>query len=278
MKIAFVSDFFDSQLLGGAELNDGVLIKHLQKKFSIKSIKSADCEKSDLIESDFVIVSNFIGLRPELRNFLISSKPYLIYEHDHKYVSNRDPSKFKDFIIPQKYLVNQDFYKHAKKVICLSSSQLNIIKKNLEIFNLENISCSLWSKERLDLLENLSSAVKNEKFAIMDSPNPIKNTKLAEQVCIKNNLKYDLIKSNNQVEFLKILSSYKGLVFIPGVLESLSRLVTEAKMMNCKILTTPKMLGAAYEDWFSLSGKDLIKVIRKNVDSALELFDREITS
>ena len=278
MKVAFVSDFFDNQLLGGAELNDGVLIKHLQKKFSVKSIKSTECKKSDLEGSDFVIVSNFVGLHPELRQFIVSNKPYIIYEHDHKYVSNRDPSKFKDFVIPQEYLVNQDFYAQAKKVICLSSSQVDIIEKNLKISNLENISCSLWSAERLDLLEGLSETVKNDKFAIMNSSNPIKNTKLAQQVCVKNNLKYDLIKSDDQIEFLKILSSYKGLVFIPGVLESLSRLVTEAKMMNCKILTTPKMLGAAYEDWFDLSGKDLISVIRENVNSALDLFEREILS
>jgi len=278
VKVAFVSDFFDNQLLGGAELNDGVLIKHLQKKFSVKSIKSTECKKSDLEGSDFVIVSNFVGLHPELRQFIVSNKPYIIYEHDHKYVSNRDPSKFKDFVIPQEYLVNQDFYAQAKKVICLSSSQVDIIEKNLKISNLENISCSLWSAERLDLLEGLSETVKNDKFAIMNSSNPIKNTKLAQQVCVKNNLKYDLIKSDDQIEFLKILSSYKGLVFIPGVLESLSRLVTEAKMMNCKILTTPKMLGAAYEDWFGLSGKDLISVIRENVNSALDLFEREVLS
>ena len=278
MKVAFVSDFFDNQLLGGAELNDGVLIRHLQKKFSVKSIKSTECKKSDLEGSDFVIVSNFVGLHPELRQFIVSNKPYIIYEHDHKYVSNRDPSKFKDFVIPQEYLVNQDFYAQAKKVICLSSSQVDIIEKNLKISNLENISCSLWSAERLDLLEGLSETVKNDKFAIMNSSNPIKNTKLAQQVCVKNNLKYDLIKSDDQIEFLKILSSYKGLVFIPGVLESLSRLVTEAKMMNCKILTTPKMLGAAYEDWFGLSGKDLISVIRENVNSALDLFEREVLS
>jgi len=278
VKVAFVSDFFDNQLLGGAELNDGVLIRHLQKKFSVKSIKSTECKKSDLEGSDFVIVSNFVGLHPELRQFIVSNKPYIIYEHDHKYVSNRDPSKFKDFVIPQEYLVNQDFYAQAKKVICLSSSQVDIIEKNLKISNLENISCSLWSAERLDLLEGLSETVKNDKFAIMNSSNPIKNTKLAQQVCVKNNLKYDLIKSDDQIEFLKILSSYKGLVFIPGVLESLSRLVTEAKMMNCKILTTPKMLGAAYEDWFGLSGKDLISVIRENVNSALDLFEREVLS
>ena len=278
MKVAFVSDFFDNQLLGGAELNDGVLIRHLKKKFSVKSIKSTDCKKSDLEGSDFVIVSNFVGLHPELRQFIVSNKPYIIYEHDHKYVSNRDPSKFKDFVIPQEYLVNQDFYAQAKKVICLSSSQVDIIEKNLKISNLENISCSLWSAERLDLLEGLSKTVKNDKFAVMNSSNPIKNTKLAQQVCVKNNLKYDLIKSDDQVEFLNILSSYKGLVFIPGVLESLSRLVTEAKMMNCKILTTPKMLGAAYEDWFDLSGEELIGVIRKNVNSALNLFEREVLS
>ena len=67
------------------------------------------------------------------------------------------------------------------------------------------------------------------------------------------------------------------LVFFPGVLESLSRLVVEAKMMNCKIVTTPKLLGAYYEDWFGMSGESLIKKIEEKIDSAFLLFEEVIS-
>jgi hypothetical protein len=117
---------------------------------------------------------------------------------------------------------------------------------------------------------------KSDKFAIMDSKNPIKNTAKAESFCRKNDIKYDLIRDSNPVRFLEMLSGYKGLVFFPGVLESLSRISVEAKMMGCKLLTTPRMLGASYEDWFKLSGPELIEVMERNVSSALSKFEEII--
>lgn len=276
MNILFISDFYQEDLAGGAEMNDSVLIDHLQTLHKVEKVKSIECKVSDIKESDFVIVSNFVGLSHTARQALILKKNYIIYEHDHKYVSNRDPSKFKDFKIPESFIVNREFYKSAKKVFCLSSIQQSIIRENLNINNLENISCSLWSNKRLKLIEKLSDTPKSEKFAVVRSSNPIKNTDIAIRLCSEKNIDFDLISSDSQEQFLKILSGYSGLVFVPGVLESLCRLVVEAKMLNCKVLTTPKMLGAAYEPWFNLSGKDLISVMSKNNSAALSKFDREI--
>ena len=272
MKIGFLSDFFEQHLLGGAELNDGVLIDHLQKSHQVIRLISSATTKSDIDSVDFVIVSNFASANPQLLDYIIFSKPYLVYEHDHKYVTNRDPSKFKNFNIPNEFIVNRELYASARKVVCLSSSQTSIIELNLGLKNLENISCSLWSQKRLNLLRELSKVEKNQIFAIMDSANPIKNTVLAQKMCEQKGIPYELISSKDQEQFIRILSRYEGLVFIPGVLESLSRLVTEAKMMNCKIITTPKMLGASYENWFSLSGEPLIDVMEENVTRALNLF------
>ena len=276
MKIGFLSDFFEHHLLGGAELNDGVLIKHLNKKHDVVNLVSGTTTIDSVLQVDFVIISNFVNARREVIEYIVDNKPYLLYEHDHKYVSNRDPSKFKDFKIPEEHIVNRGLYTKAKKVVCLSSSQTSIIRSNLGIDNLENISCSLWSADRFALLRKLNATVKNDAFAIMDSANPIKNTALAVQMCIERGIKHELIQSSDQVEFLTKLAGYEGLVFLPGVLESLSRLVTEAKMLGCKILTTPKKIGAAYEDWFHLSGLELIDVMEGNVANALGLFEKVI--
>ena len=36
------------------------------------------------------------------------------------------------------------------------------------------------------------------------------------------------------------------------------RIVVEAKMLNLKVITQKKLIGAASEDWYSLSGEELI--------------------
>jgi hypothetical protein len=43
-----------------------------------------------------------------------------------------------------------------------------------------------------------------------------------------------------------------------GHLETCARIVVEAKMLNLKVITQKKLIGAASEDWYSLSGEELI--------------------
>jgi hypothetical protein len=75
--------------------------------------------------------------------------------------------------------------------------------------------------------------------------------------CKYKNYNYSLIKDNDYSSFLQKLSSNKGLVFFPKTPETLSRLCVEAKMLNLEIITN-KNVGATYEQWFSLKGKELI--------------------
>ena len=270
--ILFIADYFDT--LGGAEQNDSVLLEHLQNKFEVKTMLSHEVTTSNISEAQFLIIGNFTGLKRDVLNYITDNKSYIIYEHDHKYVSTRDPSRFKDFKIPQSQLINGAFYESAKKIICLGTKQVDIIRENLNIDDsCVSIGTSLWSTKRLDLIEELSKAsVKSPKAAISRSNNPIKNTDKSIKYCQSKSMDYDLISSPNPEEFLSTLAKYESLVFFPGVLESLCRLVVEAKMLGCNIITTPRLLGAAYEDWFQLKGPELIGVIRDKVKNALALF------
>ena len=60
-RIVFVADFFDNDLVGGAELNDGVLIRRLTDLgYKIKSVKSSLITEEFLKshEDFFYIISN----------------------------------------------------------------------------------------------------------------------------------------------------------------------------------------------------------------------------
>ena len=273
MKIYFVADFFKEDLLGGAESNDSVLIDHLNSlgcnvtKLQCKALTEQIVNEKDV----FFIISNFISLDKGLK-LKLYDKQYIIYEHDHKYLSTRDPSRFKDFVAPREFIVNRDFYRHAYAVVVLSDICKDIIEKNLNIDNVYSIGCSLWSDDKLDVIEDLTNEPKNEKFAIIRSFNPIKNTLEAIQYCEKNNIVFDVIEPCEEHQLLAELSKYKGLVFFPKVLETFSRISAEAKMLNCKLLTKPKLLGFASEKIFNLSGKKLISAMRERKTKALKLF------
>ena len=142
MKIAFVSDFFlVDGVIGGAELVNDCLIKHLQDRdYTVEVYRSN--EFKDTSRHDFFIISNFVNLSEEVKEALLE-KSYMIYEHDHKYLKNRNPSVFPDFKAPSHMIINEKFYRCAKAVFCQSELHAEVVKKNLSIRNVINAGCSL---------------------------------------------------------------------------------------------------------------------------------------
>jgi len=277
VKCVFISDFYKSDLnnKGGAENNDSVLLSSLRERgFVIEEVYSRDASSSFIEQNKDkkFIISNFVGLSEDSKKSL-HNKHYIIYEHDHKYLKTRDPSKFPNFLAPRHQVINREFYKNSQCVICLSKIQAESVRNNLGISNVESIGCSLWSEEKLNFISSICETPKDKEYSVVNSKNIVKGTKLAMDFCTRGKHSFDLIESNDEKKFLKTLASYERLVYIPTVLESLCRLVVEAKMLNCGVITKTKLLGAHSEPWWKLNGKELIAAIRKNQIKAIELFE-----
>ena len=273
-KLVFISDLFKADLIGGAELNDDVLIQHLSANgFDIQMVRSNLLTEETVIENDLFIVSNFVNMPERIKQILMLKK-YIIYEHDHKYLKTRDPSAFPNFIAPKNQIINRDFYAKAHKVVVLSQICKEIIEKNLDINNVHSIGCSLWSDDKLHFIESLinKETEKKEKYCIINSNNPIKGTRQAVEYCKLNNLEYDIVGPLPEKQLLEAMVQYKYFVFFPQVLETLSRITVEAKILGCKVLTKATMLGAASEEWFPLTGLDLFAKIAEQRNLALDKF------
>ncbi len=282
-KVVFIADFFKKDLLGGAESNDSVLIEHLEQSgYEVEKKNSREVRVSDFVSNDSTfIVGNFVALSEEVKSAMANGRAkYIIYEHDHKYVSNRNPAEFPDFVAPPKYLVNKKFYQSAHKVFVLSSVCAQVIKKNLGIDNVVNIGTSLWSKEKFELIRRLQQEPNDKtiEYAVMESGNPTKGMQAALNYCNSKQLNYSLIGSKEEEVFLKQLKKTDKLVFIPQVLETFNRLSVEAKMLECKLITKPKLLGFASESCFELSGAELIDEMESRVNAALKSFESAIDS
>jgi hypothetical protein len=79
MKIAFIADFFSSELNGGAENNDSILIDYLKSHgYSARCIKSSDFNESIYQENDFFIVSNFVALEEKYKALLKTKAIYYL--------------------------------------------------------------------------------------------------------------------------------------------------------------------------------------------------------
>ena len=262
-KIIHIADFYYPEVLGGGELNNHELVQLLKQEGI-----TVECKKSEEVSLDylrnnnqvFYIISNFMALGLEQKEYITENCNYIIYEHDHKYLLNRNPAAFEDYKAPKSQLTNVLFYQNAKKIIVQSKLHESIINKNLSSINTVSVSGNLWSLSSLSLLQKLSSNKKRKFYSILDSPIMHKNTRASVNYCEIKKIPYELIKSSKYEKFLKKLSRNEKLLFLPKTPETLSRVVVEAKMLGVKVITN-KNVGAAHENWFSLSGPELIKTM-----------------
>ena len=264
-KIIFIADFFANEINGGGELNNEELINILSSKgHQIEKINSRICtlEFIKINKNNFFILGNFIQLHNSCLDFIKTTCRYVIYEHDHKYITTRNPAFYKDYIAPKDQIINVDLYKNAKAIFCQSTFHKNIMLKNLSDVNVVNLSGNLWSEDVLNLLKQISKKEKTDNCAIMNSREWHKNTAGSIDYCNKKGLKYNLIDPCDYKQFLNKLSENKKLVFFPQTPETLSRITLECRMMNMSVVINDK-IGASYEDWFKLKGEELINLMYK---------------
>jgi len=273
-KIVYVSDFFVENNLGGAEICDEVIIRKLGAfNFNIKKILSRNLTINFLNSNKeaFFIISNFSMIHPSVLQAIIDGKyRYLIYEHDHKYVVDRNPAAYKDYIVPKNKIVNYDFYKNAVNVVAQSNFHKDIIEKNLNLLNIITFSTNFWFDEHYEFMEELSQRDKFELTAIMDSPIWHKNTNGAIEKCKNLKKPYILVKDNDYLSFLEKIGSYSSFMFLPQTPETFSRTCAEARMMNVQVIGNNN-IGCIKEDWFKEhKGINLIKYLKQSNKNSIE--------
>ena len=267
MGYVFIADFFADQVPGGGELNNEELISILRENHDVKKVNSHLVSKQYL-ENNLTakyIISNFINLSEECKKYLIENCKYIIYEHDHKYLIDRNPALYKDFLAPKERIVNFDFYQNALAVFCQSSFHQEIVYKNLKLDNIKSLGGNLWSLASLENIRKFAKKEKLDKYSIMDSAIPHKNTYETRRYCELKKIKYELIPSLKYLDFLDRISNNNTLVFFPKTPETLSRIVVEARMMGMRVVTN-KLVGATKEEWFKLKGEDLISAMGNKRD------------
>lgn len=272
-KIFYISDFFHEKVSGGAEIFDKILISELKKAAKVARFRSEEVTVRHIdLYSEMgynFIISNFVGLS-EIVKKRLNIENYVIIEHDHKYLSNRDPSIFRDYKAPVGFVINKSFYSSAKKVFAQSTFHGEVLKNNLNLDNIESFSSSLWSDEQLDFFEKACENKKEKMAYVMDLQNPIKGTEQSVEYCKKNNIKY---RKHSQIcfeDYVTNLSKSEHFVFMPQTLETFSRVVAEARMLGCKIKTN-KNASCILEDYFKKnSGKRLISVFRQKKSQIIE--------
>ncbi len=256
-----VMDFFFSEIKGGAELNAESLIERFDDiGVKVKKIKSSHLTVEFLEENKDknFIFSNFVNVSPECMQYTIDNIKYAIYEQDYKYIKTRNPIHFVNFIAPKNYRTYTEFYKNAITVFFLTKLAKDVFVANTELNNVCNLQSSVWTKSDLEYMKTICNNNKYKDTAILNSRNPIKRKERCIEYCEENNIEYELISDSNFKNFMNKLSAFERIVFFTGHLETCARILVEAKMLNLRVTCPKKLIGAASEPWFNLTGVQLI--------------------
>lgn len=265
MNIAVIADFFVEEIMGGAEAYTEELMQQLtQRGHNVAKIKSAAVSEEmlkALKDSHVFVVSNFVQLSERTKSFLASDCRYVITEHDHKYLLDRNPANYPDFVAPHHAIINKFLYAKAKAVFCQSKMHADIVRKNLKLDNIVNLGGSLWSKQFFDIIREIKEKKieKTRKCGIMADANPSKGLQKSAEYCMRNSISYEFVPRCAPKQFLEELAKTETLVFFPATPETFCRVLAEAKLLGCKIITN-NLIGAASEDYFrQLNADELLE-------------------
>ena len=263
-EVVFVSDFFIDEVAGGAEFCNEALIGLLKKNYTVKKKKSIEVTPEFICSNDrsFFIIANFFQLSEKSKAQLRASR-YAILEHDHKYIRSNNPALFVDFVAPESQVINKEFYRYAKAVVCQSLAHSRILQKNLFLNNICNFGGNIWTEDQLQVLERNIDRPKTIDYGIIQSTNRNKGMPAAIKYCKDKNFQFELLPPQGFEKFIANLASVDTLVFFPQWFESYSRLAVEARILGCKLVTN-SLLGVSSEKYFSKKGRDLLEAIREN--------------
>ena len=261
-KVAFISDYFINDLVGGAELTTNAIMQYgTERDFSIGAVHCAKITLNAVKNSkdDFhFIVCNFTQLQDEIKLFMIKNCSYSIVEYDYKIC------KYRSFELHQKIegkpcdcettlagKLNSAFFGYAEKVWFMSKKQKNMIQEKMPVLKEKNCEVlnSVFSTGDLDFMHSIKDNEKNENYLILDSSSPVKPSTLGIDYAKSNNLKYELISNLPYHELLIKMSTSKGLIFLPVASDTCPRLVMEARMLGCDLILNEHVQHKD-EPWF----------------------------
>lgn len=277
MNFTFIADiFYEDGFIGGSEIcNNHLIDSLLSRGHNVNKSHSffvGDAFLKELKQNtDIFIIANFLALPLESLQGLQDTK-YFIYEHDHKYLTTRDPSVFPNHLAPEHCIINKEFYSKAYKIIGQSKRHCDIIKRNLKLNNIVQ-GYNFWGDQEINNLKAFENSEKIYDAVVLEHIFEQKNTAGAIQYCEDNDLSYKKIPyQTDHREFCELLSKAKNLVFFPQVNETLSRVCIEAHCLNTELIVNNN-ISYLDEEWSVLRGSQLIDFIKNSSEKTTNIFE-----
>jgi glycosyltransferase involved in cell wall biosynthesis len=292
-RIIFVADMFAEDYVGGAELTTEALID--ASPYNVFKLHSKDVTQ-ELLEAGldrFWIFGNYVSVDPRLLSIISDNLLYGLLEYDYKFCKYRSPDKHAfsenvacDCAVTLHGKMIADFMLKAKKIWWMSEAQKNMYLTAFPtLSNSSNVVLSsVFSKHHLDRMSNLAYAhrkLNRKGWIVLGSNSWIKGAPEAKQWCIDNNKSYELVWQLPYDQVLSKLASAEGFVYLPSGGDTCPRMVIEAKLLGCELVTN-EHVQHAQENWFANGTPETISEYLQNSpvtfwDGVKSIIDKKIT-
>jgi hypothetical protein len=270
-KIIFVQDFFLSDIVGGAELSMDALHRSAPAPFAVVRSSQLTRELIETHRDSHWVFGNFSHLDPTLIALFSSSFfSYSVFEHDYKFCRWRSVEKHlsesgeecRCESEPWGKLIER-FYLRAKQVWFCSQRHM---QRYFDRFpSLKTTNCSVLSAvfgeeffhKIVPLVQSLSSR-KKSGWLTLDSGSWIKGTDDAKAWLEENGKSYSLIKGLTPDQVLEAMANSEGFVCLPRGADVSNRMVTEAKLLGCQVVTNENVQHIG-ESWLEYEPIDTLR-------------------
>jgi glycosyltransferase involved in cell wall biosynthesis len=266
----FVSDLFQNQYIGGAELSLQTLIDAIPDEKTGKTFNSSNVTEDLIIDNKdkIWIFGNIAQLPDDIIKFASENlNNYYFIEYDYKYCEYRNPILYEfledeqcDYATSEKGKLITTFINNSKKTFYMSEAQRDIHIDHLKNLNGDNlfVLSSTFNSNFFENIEKYSLNEKTDKWLILGSRSWVKGSNQSEKWCKDNNLDYEVISGLKPEEVLEKMSKAKGVCFLPTGYDTCPRFVIEAKLLGCQ-LHLNEYVQHANEDWFNTDNLKDIK-------------------
>lgn len=274
-RVIFVADLFASDYLGGAELTTQALIDKSPLeviKIYAKNLNIADLQN---FKEDFWIFGNFSSIDFNLIPVIAANLRYSIIEYDYKFCKYRSVEKHYFETGHKCDCQNQDigkivsaFYYAAEHIFWMSVSQKSRYVERFPF--LEDVrSTTLSSVFNDSFFENIkllkSNPTERKGWIVLGSKSWIKGFDDAVKWCNDNHKNFDVVWDVPYDQILEKMRSAEGFVYLPRGGDTCPRMVIEAKLLGCKVVTNDNVQHAN-EEWFQKNPDEICEYLAGRTD------------
>ncbi len=247
-RVVFVSDIFSEEYAGGAELTSAAILGKSPHDIIKIHARDVNIKFLESHQNDYWIFGNFATLDYNLIPVIVANINYSIIEYDYKFCNYRSVEKHKVLTGMDCDCANKDigkyvssFYYSSDHIFWMSSGQRDRYHHYFPFLRKrkQTVLSSIFDDGFFNVIDSIAGMTSDDRkgWIVLGSDSWIKGKEDAIKWCQDNQKDYEILWDLPYEQVLAKLASAEGFVYLPRGGDTCPRMVIEAKLLGCQVIT-----------------------------------------